>query len=59
MIKNIHILFKSYPNTTLSKFINDYKKASNRLIKKEFSIIKNKLWKKYFWTIIYYLITTD
>lgn len=55
---HIHILFKSHPNTELSKFINAYKSASSRLIKKEFPIIKNKLWKEYFWTRSYCLITT-
>ena len=55
---HIHILFKSQPNTALSKFINAYKSASSRLIKKEFPIIKNKLWKECFWTRSYCLITT-
>ncbi|SHE30174.1 IS200/IS605 family transposase, partial [Caloramator proteoclasticus] len=31
---HIHILFKAHPNTELSKFINAYKSASSRLIKK-------------------------
>ena len=34
-IDHIHILFKCQPNTELSKFINSYKSASSRLIKKE------------------------
>ena len=32
---HVHILLKSHPNTELSKFINAYKSASSRLIKKE------------------------
>lgn len=32
----VHILFRAHPNTELSKFINAYKSAGSRLIKKEF-----------------------
>jgi putative transposase len=46
---HIHVLFKATPTTPLSKFINAYKSASSRLIKKEFPEIKQKLWKEYFW----------
>jgi putative transposase len=35
-IDHIHILFKAQPNSELSKFINSYKSASSRLIKKEY-----------------------
>ncbi len=31
---HVHILFKAYPNTEISKFINAYKSASSRLLKK-------------------------
>lgn len=55
---HIHVLFKAHPNSELSKFINSYKSASSRLIKKEFPIIKQKLWKEYFWSRSYCLITT-
>lgn len=54
----IHILFKGQPNTELSKFINAYKSASSRFIKKEFHKIKQKLWKEYFWSKSFCLITT-
>jgi putative transposase len=57
-IDHIHILFKAEPNSELSKFINAYKSASSRLIKKEFSQIKAKLWKEYFWSRSFCLITT-
>ena len=40
---HIHVLFKAHPNSELSKFINSYKSASSRLIKKEFPTIKQKL----------------
>lgn len=54
---HIHVLFKAHPNTELSKFINAYKSASSRLIKKDFPAVKKKLWKAYFWSQSYCLIT--
>ena len=45
---HVHILFKGQPNTELSKFINAYKSASSRIIKKKFPTIRQKLWKEYF-----------
>ena len=53
----IHILFSAHPNSHLSKFINAYKSASSRLIKKEFPEIKESLWKEYFWSRSYCLIS--
>ncbi len=53
-----HILFKAHPNTEISKFINAYKSASSRLIKKEHPDIRKYLWKEYFWSRSYCLITT-
>jgi len=55
---HIHILFKAHPNTEISKFINAYKSASSRLIKKEFPVIRKQLWKEYFWSRSFCLITT-
>ncbi|MEK6263299.1 MAG: IS200/IS605 family transposase [Clostridium sp.] len=55
---HIHLLFRSNPNTEISKFLNAYKSASSRLIKKDFPLIRNKLWKEYFWSRSYCLITT-
>ena len=54
----VHILFKAHPNTELSKFINTYKSASSRLIKKEYPQIRKQLWKEYFWSRSFCLITT-
>ena len=54
---HIHILFKAHPKTEISKFINAYKSASSRLIKKEFPEIREKLWREYFWTSSFCLIT--
>ncbi|CAH1199178.1 IS200/IS605 family transposase [Paenibacillus sp. JJ-223] len=55
---HVHILFKAHPNTELSKFINAYKSASSRLIKKEFPQVRKKLWKEYFWSRSFCLLTT-
>ena len=44
-IDHIHLLISATPITELSKFINTYKSDSSRLIKKEFPVIKSKLWK--------------
>jgi putative transposase len=48
---------EGHPNSELSKFINAYKSASSRLIKKEFPDIRNQLWKEYFWSQTFCLIT--
>lgn len=55
---HVHILFKAQPNSELSKFINAYKSASSRLIKKEYTIIRKSLWKEYFWSRSFCLLTT-
>ena len=55
---HVHILFRSQPKTEISKFINAYKSASSRLIKKEFPEVKNKLWKEFFWSRSFCLLTT-
>ena len=55
---HVHILFRAHPNTEISKFINAYKSASSRLLKKEFPQIKEKLWKEYFWSQSFCLLTT-
>lgn len=57
-IDHVHILFKAHPNTEISKFINAYKSASSRLLKKEFPEIRRKLWKEYFWSQSFCLLTT-
>ncbi|KLL01657.1 MAG: transposase IS200 [Mycoplasmataceae bacterium RC_NB112A] len=55
---HIHCLFKAHPNSELSKFINAYKSASSRLIKKKYLPIKTKLWKEFFWSWSFCLLTT-
>lgn len=57
-LDHIHILIKGQPNSELSKFINSYKSASSRLIKKEFPQIREKLWQEAFWSKSFCLLTT-
>lgn len=54
----VHCLFKAKPTTELSKFINAYKSASSRIIKKQFPEIRKHLWKEYFWSKSYCLLTS-
>ena len=57
-VDHIHIMFKAHPNSGLSKFINAYKSASSRLIKKDFPEVRQKLWKEMFWSKSFCLLTT-
>ena len=57
-VDHVHIMFKAQPNSELSKFINAYKSASSRLIKRDFPEIRQKLWKEYFWSQSFCLLTT-
>ena len=54
---HVHVMFKAQPNSELSKFINAYKSASSRLIKKDFPAVKKKLWKQHFWSQSFCLLT--
>ena len=57
-VDHVHILFKAHPNTEMTKFINAYKSASSRLMKRDFPQVKKKLWKEMFWSRSFYLLTT-
>ena len=57
-VDHIHVMFKAEPNSELSKFINAYKSASSRMIKKDFPEVRKKLWKEYFWSRSFCLLTT-
>ena len=57
-IDHVHVLFQAHPKSELSKFINAYKSASSRLIKKDFPEVRHKLWKEMFWSRSYCLLTT-
>ena len=56
-VDHVHVLFKSHPNSELSKFLNAFKSASSRLVKKEFPEITKKLYKEYFWSQSFCLIS--
>lgn len=55
---HIHVLFRGQPHSEISKFINAYKSASSRLIKKEYPDLRKSLWKEMFWSKSYCLLTT-
>ena len=55
---HVHILFKGQPKTEISKFINAYKSASSRLLKKEFPGIRQRLWKEMFWSQSFCLLSS-
>ena len=57
-LDHVHILFRSEPNSNISKFINAYKSASSRLIKKEYPSIRSNLYKEAFWSQSFFLIST-
>jgi putative transposase len=54
---HVHVMFRAKPSSEISKFINAYKSASSRLLKKEHPEIRNKLWKEAFWSQSYCLLT--
>ena len=54
---HVHVMFRAKPATEISRFINAYKSASSRLLKKEYPEIRRKLWKEYFWSKSFCLIT--
>jgi putative transposase len=53
----IHCLIEAHPNSELSKFINAYKSASSRLVKKKYTELKSYLWEGYFWSQSFCLIS--
>lgn len=55
---HIHIMFKAHPKTELTKFINAYKSASSRLIKRNYPRVRQHLWKEMFWSKSFCLLTT-
>ncbi|PFB75983.1 IS200/IS605 family transposase [Bacillus anthracis] len=57
-VDHVHILFKAHPNTEMTKFINAYKSASSRVIKRGFPQVRKKLWKEMFWSRSFCLLTT-
>lgn len=57
-IDHIHVLFQGTTKADFCKFIDSYKSCSSRIIKESFPKIKESLWKSYFWSPSYCLITT-
>ena len=57
-IDHIHVLFTGQPGSDLSRFIDTYKSASSRIIKRDFPYIRHYLWKGAFWSRSYCLLTT-
>ena len=55
---HVHVLFKGQPKTEMSKFINAYKSASSRLLKKEYPTIRQKLWEEMFWSRSFCLLSS-
>lgn len=55
---HVHLMLDMHPNIMPSKFINNLKTVSSRLIRKEFSQhLKEYYWKPVLWTRAYCLIT--
>ena len=57
-LRTLHPLIILLLKRGIPKFINAYKSASSRLLKKEFPKIREKLWKEYFWSRSFCLLTT-
>ena len=57
---NIHIVFEAYPNFNLAMFINAYKSASSRTMRRDYSdFLKSYYWKPYFWSQSYFVSTVS
>ena len=58
-LDHVHILFKSKPQIDLTKFINNWKSATSKVLRRKFKEqLKDKLWGDAFWSGSYCLITT-
>ena len=55
---HIHILLKAKPSTDLVKTVNTLKGVTARLLRKEYSQLKELLWGDTFWSDSYFLATT-
>ena len=56
-VDHVHVMFRAQPKSELGKFINAYKSASSRLLKKEYPQIRERLWKEAFWSQSFCLLT--
>ncbi len=60
MPDHVHILFDASPNLNLANFVNAFKSASSRLVRKQFSAqLAPYYWKPYFWSMSYFLGTVS
>ena len=58
-LDHTHVLFKARPQTDLLKFINNWKSATAKVLRRKFANkLKNKLRGDSFWSDSYCLITT-
>lgn len=53
----LEIQFRAHPNTELAKFINAYKSAGSRLVKKEYPEILENLIDGQFWSKSFFLMS--
>lgn len=54
---HIHVLFTAKPVSEISRFLNSYKSATSRVVKRSFPEIRLQLWEEKFWSHSYYLAT--
>ena len=54
-IDHVHVMFRAQPKTEISKFINAYKSASSRRIKKEYPKIRENFGRKLSGVIVFAL----
>lgn len=56
MPDHVHILFEAVPNINLSTFVNAFKTASSRMVRKNFAEeLAHYYWKPYFWSLSYFI----
>lgn len=56
---HIHFLIEIPPQVQISKFINNYKTVTSRLVKKNFAeYLKKFYWKESFWSRSYLILST-
>lgn len=60
MPDHMHVLFDAKPNMNLAEFVNAFKSASSRNIRKQFaSELAPYYWKPYFWSLSYFIGTVS
>ena len=56
MMDHMHILFDAPPQINLADFINAYKSASSRILRKEYpDILRQYYQEPYFWSLSYFI----